>query len=168
MERSTLSRNRLSNWLRSPLLATILVLMFAGTAFATVASNFSPTLTSRGTLNHDMHINTDAIKFQTKGDVDLVTATVNFGASGSSGWHSHPGIVLVTVQSGSLVVYDATCAATNQPAGSAFVESGDSPLLVRNESTTTGATVLVTYIEPAGTPNSGLRIDRSNPGCPQS
>ena len=167
MENPALSRNRLSSGLRSPILATVVLLVFAGTAFATVSSNFSAALTSRGTLSNDMHVNLDAIKFQTKGAVDFVTATVTIGPSGSSGWHKHPGLVLVTVQSGSLVVYDASCNATIQPTGSAFVESG-SPLLVRNESTTSGATTLVTYIEVAGTPNSSLRIDEANPGCPQS
>ncbi len=150
------------------MLATIILLVFAGTALATVASNFTPALTSRATLSGDIQINTDRIKFQTKGPVDLVTATVTFGPSGSSGWHSHPGMVLVSVASGTLTVYDESCKATVHPAGSAFVEYGNASLLVRNESTTLSATGLVTYIEPSGTPNSGLRIDKPNPGCPQS
>jgi quercetin dioxygenase-like cupin family protein len=153
---------------RSPMLAVVLVLVLAGTALATVASNFSPALQSRGTIGESFHINTDGIKLQSKGAIDIVQATVAIGAPGSSGWHSHPGIVLVTVVAGSLTVYDANCVATVQAAGSAFVEAGDSPLLVRNESQTVSAMVRVTYLEPAGTPNAGLRIDAANPGCPQS
>ena len=62
-----------------------------------------------------------------------------------------------------------TVNATVHPAGSAFVESGDDPGLVRNLSGTTPATVNATYIVPAGTPeNASLRIDKDNPGCPQS
>jgi hypothetical protein len=53
-------------------------------------------------------------------------------------------------------------------AGSAFVESGHHPLLVRNESETTPAVNIVTFIVPAGTTNAGLRIDSPNPGCPQN
>jgi hypothetical protein len=74
----------------------------------------------------------------------------------------------VSVVSGSTVVYDSTCAATVHAAGSSYVESGDLALLVRNKSTTTPALVYVTYIVPAGTPNTGLRIDRDNPGCSAS
>jgi len=37
-------------------------------------------------------------------------------------------------------------------AGSAFVESGNHPGLVRNESTTTAAIVHVTYVVPEGIP----------------
>jgi len=115
-----------------------------------------------------MHFNTGAIKFQTKESVDLVTQTINIGVPGSSGWHSHPGVVLVTVKTGSVVRYDEHCAATVYTAdtpNSAFVESGDHAGLVRNESGTP-AVVYVTFVVPAGT--TALRIDKANPGCPQN
>jgi hypothetical protein len=152
--------------IRSPLLALALIVVFAGTVLATASSGFHPTPLSRGTLSESVHYNTGAVKFQTKGAVDFVTVTVNFDAPGSSGWHAHPGVVLVTVKSGSLVEYDANCKATVHPAGSAFTESGDEPGLVRNESTETPAVVYVTYLVPAGT--TALRIDKLNPGCSQN
>lgn len=151
---------------RSPLVALALVLALAGTALATGASGLSPTTFSRGTVNDRVHFNTGAIKFQTKEATDLVTQTITFGAPSTSGWHAHPGVVLVTVASGSLVRYDESCAATVYPTGSAFVESGDHAGLVRNESSTTPAIVYVTYIVSAGT--TALRIDKPNPGCSQS
>lgn len=151
---------------RSPLLAVALVALFAGTALATPASSFVGTITSRATLSDDLHFNTDGVKLQTKGPVDFVTATVNVAALGSSGWHSHPGVVLVSVVAGSLTFYDANCVAAVHAAGSAFVESGDSPGLVRNESSTTPAVVYATYLVEAGT--TALRVDAANPGCPQS
>lgn len=154
--------------IRIPLLAIVLVLVVAGTAMATVASNFQGTITSRATLSHSIRAKTHEVKLKTKGPVDFVTATVNIAAGGSSGWHSHPGIVLVSVVSGSLVFYDSHCRATVHAAGSAFVESGHHAGLVRNESTTTPAVVYATYLVPAGTPNASLRIDKPNPGCPQS
>jgi quercetin dioxygenase-like cupin family protein len=149
-------------------LALALIVVFAGTVLATTASGFHPTILSRGTISQRVHVHTSSIKFKTKGSVDVVSATVTIDALGSSGWHSHPGMVLVTVVSGGLSFYDEHCKATAYSAGSAFVESGDDPGLVRNESATTAAVVNVTYVVPAGTPNSGLRIDRANPGCPQS
>lgn len=155
--------------IRIPLLVAVLSLMFAGTVLATVASTgFHPTLLSRGTINQRVNINNSVVEFETKKAVDIVTATVTFDALGSSGWHAHPGIVLVTVLSGTLTEYDEDCVATVQVAGTAFVESGRDAALVRNESTTTKAVSYVTYIVPKGTPNANLRIDKPNPGCPKN
>ncbi len=151
--------------LRSPLLAVALVIVFAGTALATVASGLTPSTLSRGTVADNVHFNTGEIKFQTKADVDLVTQTITFAAGSTSGWHAHPGVVLVTVASGSLVRYDGTCSAETYTAGtarSAFVESGDHPGLVRNE-TTSAAVVYVTFVVPKGT--TALRIDKADPNC---
>ncbi|MDQ6796275.1 MAG: hypothetical protein M3067_15940 [Chloroflexota bacterium] len=153
---------------RSPLLALAISAVFAGTALATAASGFHPTILSRGSISEHVDVDNHAVDFEAKVPLDVVTATATFDAPGSSGWHAHPGMVLVTVVSGSLVVYDSTCHATVQATGSTFVESGRKAGLVRNESTTTPAVVNVTYIVPTGTPNSGLRIDKPNPGCPQS
>jgi quercetin dioxygenase-like cupin family protein len=156
------------NAIRSPLLALALIVVFAGTVLATAASGFHPTLLSRGTLSEPVHFNTGAVKFETKGSVDLITQTVTFDAPGSSGWHAHPGVFFVTIASGSVVHYDADCTATVYAAGSAFAESGDDALLVRNESTTIPAVIYVTLIVPTGTLPADVRIDKANPGCPQN
>jgi quercetin dioxygenase-like cupin family protein len=152
----------------SPLLAILFTVAFAGTSLATDASGFTPTGLSRGTIDVPASINTGTVEFETEGSVDVVTATVTLDAPASSGWHSHPGLVLVTVLSGSVTMYDAACAATVHSAGTSFVESGDMPGVVLNESTETPAVVYVTYIVPTETPKEGLRIDAANPGCPQA
>jgi quercetin dioxygenase-like cupin family protein len=155
--------------IRIPLLALVLSFVVGGTVLATAASGFHPTILSRGTTIERVHAKTNAVDLKLKKKhVDIVTATVTIDPLGSSGWHSHPGVVLVTVVSGSLVFYDEHCRPSVHPAGSAFVESGDDAGLVRNESTTTPAVVNVSQIVPAGTPNTGLRIDKPNPGCPQT
>jgi quercetin dioxygenase-like cupin family protein len=92
---------------------------------------------------------------------DHVVQRIVWGAGSSSGWHRHPGVVLVTVQSGTLVFYGADCRAQTYTAGQSFWESGARAGLVRNE-TQADATVYATYIIPAGAP---LRIDLPNPGC---
>ncbi|HUQ79194.1 MAG TPA: hypothetical protein VM427_10050 [Patescibacteria group bacterium] len=151
--------------LRSPVLAVVLVIVFAGTALATAPSGLSAAILSRGTVAENVHFNTGDIKFQTKADVDLVTQTITFAAGATSGWHAHPGVVLVTVASGSLTRYDGNCSSTTYTAGSAqsaFIESGDHAGLVRNE-TASAAVVYVTYVVPSGT--GALRIDKVNPGC---
>lgn len=144
--------------------AAALVVVFAGTALATSSSGMSATTALRGTLSESVHVNIGDVKFQTKAPVDLVTRTITFAVGSTSGWHSHPGIVLVTVVSGSLVRYHADCSSEPIPAGTAFVESGDDPGLVRNEGTVEAVTS-ATFIVPAGTTLPNLRIDHDNPGC---
>lgn len=154
--------------IRSPLLAVALSIVFAGTVLATAASGFHPEIHHRGTISERVNIHTKAVNLKTKDPVDVVTGAITIDPLGSSGWHAHPGLVVVTVVSGSVVRYDEDCEATVLAAGSAFVESGRDAGLVRNESTTTPAFVSTTFIVPKGTSNSALRIDKANPGCPQN
>ena len=107
------------------------------------------------------------IQIKTKGDVDvwIVTNTVSPGAH--SGWHTHPGPSLVTVQSGTATYYegdDPNCAPQRVRKGEGFVDEGGGHVhLVRNE----GAEDLVliaTQILPVGAPR---RIDAPAPlHCP--
>jgi quercetin dioxygenase-like cupin family protein len=158
-----MNRKTMRKAIRSPLLALALIPMLAGSVLATPSRDFTATPLARGTLTESVHFNSGEVKFQTKGSVDFATNMVTILPGGSSGWHFHPGVTLVSVASGSVVRYDAHCTATVFAAGSAFVESGDHPLLVRNESATPAVNI-VTFLVPAGVP---LRIDSPNPGCPQ-
>jgi quercetin dioxygenase-like cupin family protein len=157
----------LRNAIRGPIVAIGLVVVFAGTALATPSSGFHSTILARGTTAGALEFNMGVIKFQTKGDIAIVAATVNLDPHASSGWHSHPGVVLVTVATGTVTFYDDHCVGIAHAAGTSFIESGGDIGLARNESDA-AAQVYVTYLAPAGTPNSGLRIDQANPGCPQS
>lgn len=154
--------------IRSPLLAVALIALAAGTAGATPGAGAAGTIVSRGIATERVHFNTGEVKVQTKAPVAFINQTIAFAAPSTVGWHAHPGVVLVTVTSGSLTRYDDTCSPTVYPTGSAFMESGDHAGLVRNESTTVTASVNVTYLVPEGVQNTQLRIDKANPGCPQS
>ena len=83
---------------------------------------------------------------------------------GSTGWHSHPGPVLVTVKSGSLrLIYsdDETCAGTVYEAGDSFIDRGDAVThIARNESPTDPVELWATYFVP-GAPGTGFRNDVS-------
>jgi quercetin dioxygenase-like cupin family protein len=162
-----MNRSIIRNAIRGPVLAIALVVAFAGTALASTATGFHSAVLAHGTLHGSTQINMGFVKFQTKGDIDIVTATVNLDAHATSGWHSHPGVVLVTVVSGTVTFYNDQCVGTAHAAGTSFVESGGDIGLARNESDAT-AQVYVTYLVPAGTMNTGLRIDHDSPGCPQS
>ena len=101
----------------------------------------------------------DHIRLHTKGATDVAIQTITSPPGGSSGWHSHPGVVLVAVQSGTVTLYDQECHATQYGPGQAFVEVGDDPSLVRNN-TTSNAVLYVTLIVPSSA--TSLRIDKPN------
>ena len=144
-------------------LALGLAAVIAGTALATGASGFHGTPLARGTTAGSMQFNVGDVKFQTKGSVDFAQSTVTIDPLGNSGWHSHPGVVLVTVTSGTVTFYQSDCSFTRYPAGSSFVESNGATGLARNESASVPAVVYVTYVVPVG---AALRIDQPDPGCP--
>lgn len=155
-----MTNRKLRSALRSPLLALVLVAVFAGTAVATTASGFAATLLSRVTMSEPVHYNTGAVKFQTKAAVDVATATVTVTPGGTSGWHSHPGIVIVSVKTGSITFYDQTCVGTVHGAGTAFIEAaGNGPGMARNEGAT-DAVLYVTYVVPT---TAILRHDEDSP-----
>jgi quercetin dioxygenase-like cupin family protein len=98
--------------------------------------------------------------------IDVATQVVTFPPGGFSGWHTHPGPVFFTVQTGTLTVYegnDPTCQPHIFTAGTGAVEAAtnDHIHMVRNE-TNSMATAVVTYMVPVGT--TALRTDLPNPG----
>jgi quercetin dioxygenase-like cupin family protein len=135
---------------------------FAAYALATPPSGQHPTTPAVGVLAAGQQVNTDRLKFQTKDDADVATFSVTYDPLGFSGWHTHPGIVLVVVQSGS-VVRQVGCAAHTYGAGDSFIESDEQPAgQVRNPSDTTPAVLTVTQVTPHGSPR---RAEANPPEC---
>jgi quercetin dioxygenase-like cupin family protein len=98
-----------------------------------------------------------------KGVSDVFVTSHSVIPGGYSGWHSHPGLSIVSVTHGAVWLYDAddpSCAPTIVAAGHGFVESGDHVHILRNEGSVE-ARWTTTSIRPAG---SAGRIDQPNPG----
>ena len=155
----------------------------------TLASGFVSTAVARGTAEAFHIRSTDGfdVEIKTKDNTDIAVSNVVVAPGGSSGWHSHPGPVLVVVKTGTITFYrfgkhggqngddengdngtnGQTCSTTVYPAGSAFVEvpAPGHVMLARNEGSIE-ATVTATYFAP---PGAALRIDRPWPGgdCPK-
>jgi hypothetical protein len=127
--------------------------MVAAASFASPGSGLGVTnLVAKADFNQAVHFNSDRVKFQTKGPTDVRVQTLTFTPGAVTGWHHHPGFVLVAVESGQVTVFDSHCRATaygpSSPNGSAFVEYGDDPLEVRNL-TAAPATVYATFVAPS-------------------
>jgi quercetin dioxygenase-like cupin family protein len=134
---------------------------FAAVALGSGSFLFTSTPLVTANLDEKVQLNSDRIKLQTKDPTVVRVATVVFGAGGSSGWHHHPGFVIVSVKSGSVTVWASDCSQTTYAAGSAFVESGDDPGQVTSAG---GATNYVTYVVPNVNPLV-FKIDDPAPAC---
>jgi hypothetical protein len=155
----------------------------------TAAVGFVSTAVARGNAGAFHIRSTDGfdVEIKAQDNTDIAVSNVVVAPGGSSGWHSHPGPVLVIVKTGTITFYRAgkhggqngddenghngpnepLCSRTDYPAGSAFVEvpAPGHVMLAKNEGATE-ATITATYFAP---PGAALRIDQPWPGadCPQ-
>ncbi len=139
---------------------------FATVALGSPGVGFAPTTLATGNLNNDVKWNSDRVKFQTKDPTDVRVQRIDIAPGGFSGWHHHPGIVIVTVASGQVTFTNSDCSSTTYgpglPAGSVFVEGGDDP---GQASSAGGATVYATFVAPHADPPV-FRIEDSPRSCP--
>src|SRR3954471_7625763 len=130
---------------------SVALVALTGAALATPPTGFTTNLLARGTVG-DLHAKHDGIRLSSRhGVADVAVATVTIDPGGSSGWHHHPGIVLVVVRSGTVTFYDKDCRGDVHQAGETFIESSDRPGLAKNTGTET-AVVEATFIVAASTP----------------
>jgi quercetin dioxygenase-like cupin family protein len=150
--------------------ATIGVALIGTLVTVAVAShtpfNFTTTPLATGNLVNKVKANSDRIKFQTKGPTDVRVARVDIAPGGYSGWHHHPGIVIVTVASGAVTFTHSDCSTKTYgpglPDGAVFVESGDDP---GQASSADGATLYGTFVAPHANPPVFRIDDHDFPGC---
>jgi quercetin dioxygenase-like cupin family protein len=148
-------------------LAGLTVAVMAGLALATPGIGIlaSP-VHARGTNAQLLDVQSKAgVTLQTRSGVDFVTQQIVIAPGGTTGWHSHPGPVLVTVKSGELtLVYanEATCQGRTYRAGESFVDRGDEVVHTALNRGTENLEVWATYLVP-GNPGAPFRIDAPAP-----
>jgi len=123
------------------------------------------TLATNG-IHEGAHLDSWNVQLELVGATDFVQQDVAVAPGGYSGWHSHPGPVLITVKSGTATWYNAdnpTCTPVVYPVGSAFIE----PANVNHNVVNAGATnleLLNTFVIPKG---AATRAEELQPGqCP--
>ena len=151
--------------------ALLLLPLLAGTALATpgVGVVRAP-VHARGSHADELHIHSHAgVTLETASPVDFVTQEIVLEPGGTTGWHSHPGPVLVTVKTGELtLVYadDSSCAGTTYRGGQSFVDRGDETVHTAVNTGSTDVELWATYFIP-GEPGAPARLDEpSSGGCP--
>lgn len=116
------------------------------------------------------------VKFKVKGQSqevinvnnarDTVMQQIVIAPGGYTGWHSHPGPVVVLIKSGQMSFYDGddpTCTVRTYSAGEAFIDSGQGHVHnARNESQSQNLELWATYFDVP--PGASPRIDAPNPG----
>jgi hypothetical protein len=134
-------------------------------ALASPGSGLTVTTLATADVDHSVHANSDHIRLRTKAPTVIRVQNLVFAAGARTGWHHHPGVIVVAVQSGAVTVWDSDCMSTTYgpglPSGSAFTESGDEDLQVTSSA---GASVYATYIVPQGDPPE-FRIEADDRTC---
>jgi hypothetical protein len=151
--------------------AFLVAIVGIGTLAAAVAlgsPGFGTHSTNLVTANfdHTVKLNSDRVKFQTKDATDVRVQRIVFDANSYSGWHHHPGFILVAVESGAVTLWQSDCSSTTYgpglPNGAVFAEGGDKPVQATSAG---GATVYVTYVAPSADPPV-FRLEDDAISCP--
>lgn len=148
------------------------VFVFAACVMMTWASTpvgVTPTLIGRGTYDaFKVKADNAAFEFEAevKPEVDMVVRTHAYAPGGSTGWHTHPGPVFVTVTEGEVTFYEAddpTCTPRVVREGQGYVDTGRGHI-GRNETGNAAKDVAV-IVAPVGRP---FRDELPAPGlyCP--
>jgi quercetin dioxygenase-like cupin family protein len=132
-------------------------------ARATPPAGITTKILGRGMTLAGFTIHAAGIKVESHNAAGVTVAHVTFAPGGTTGWHAHPGPVLVIVTAGALTRYSADdCTAQTYTAGQAFVENGPADQnMVRNDGSVRAETI-VTFLTPPGAP---IRGDAPPPGC---
>ena len=136
--------------------------------WAEPASGVSFELLARG-MYEPFKVETElpvAFEAKAKSHVDIVIRRHDYLPGGSTGWHSHPGPVFITVKQGQLTFYEAddpTCTAKVVNAGEGYVDNGHGHI-ARNESGAPAQDFSV-ILAPVGQPFRADLPPRANPNC---
>jgi quercetin dioxygenase-like cupin family protein len=140
-----------------------------GIAFATPIVNLASPLFSVGQHPSDIHANGVGktpsgewfeVKLTSEGPSTMSNQDAAYGVGGVNGWHSHPGMVAVTLASGSIQWFDENCRETTYNAGDSWTEG--SKIHYFRVLGTTAIHLTAFFITAQG---AALRTDEPAPAC---
>jgi quercetin dioxygenase-like cupin family protein len=127
---------------------------------------------SIGTVNHDVNAHAHvalagteegfSAQIETEGAANFIVQEVKFSPGGTTGWHTHPGVLLLSLaaDSGPVDWYDAKCEKHIYNAGDSWTEGTTLHDVVNNSSV--DAHFIVTYVVAKGV---NKRTDQAAPAC---
>jgi len=128
----------------------------AAVVWAEPPTGVTPNLIGRGTYNaFNVQGDPRVVEFlaESKKPVDIVVRTHDYAPGSSTGWHSHPGPVFITILEGKVTFYeldDPSCTPKVVSKGEGYVDTGRGHI-GRNETGAPAKDVTV-FIAPVGTP----------------
>jgi quercetin dioxygenase-like cupin family protein len=150
----------------------MVVLVLATLVAASMASppqGVTPTLLARGTYDsfkvRSYPQGPGDFKAESKAPTDIVVRRHDYLPGSSTGWHTHPGPVFITVTEGEITFYeydDPTCTPIVVKAGGGYVDTGRGHM-ARNE-TNVPAKDMTVIIAPVGGAFRG-ELDAPAPNC---
>jgi hypothetical protein len=153
-------------WTAATVGVAVIATLATAVAFGSPGSGVAITTLVTANLDHTVNLNSDRVKLKTKDPTDVRIQKLVFSAGGFSGWHHHPGIVIVTVESGALTLWESDCSSQTYgpglPNGAVFAEGGDSPQQVTSAG---GATVYAAFVAPSHDPPI-TRVEDDPISCP--
>ena len=150
-------------------LVALVAVVVTATALASTPIGVTPTVLARGTYDAFKVKSSpqSPVEFEAKAKspLDLVVRRHDYAAGSSTGWHSHPGPVFITVTQGQLTFYeydDPTCTPHVVSAGEGYVDTGGGHI-GRNETAQPAQDISV-IVAPVGGAFRG-ELAAPNPYC---
>ena len=150
------------------IVSAVAFLALISPAAAEPAVGVIPTVIGRATFDA-FNLQSDPrameLSAQAKRPVDIVVRTHDYAPGSSTGWHSHPGPVFITITEGQVTFYerdDPTCTPKVISKGQGYVDTGKGHI-GRNESGAPAKDVTVIFA-PVGQSFRG-ELDASAPQC---
>jgi Cupin domain len=149
--------------------ALVSLAAFVAITKASPPSGVTPTLVARGTYDA-FHVKSDrkgpvGYKATARAPLDIVVRRHDYDPGSTTGWHTHPGPVFVTVTQGTLTFYeyaDRECTPHVVSAGEGYVDNGRGHI-ARNETDQPAQDVSVIIAPVAGAFRGEL--DAPGPSC---
>jgi quercetin dioxygenase-like cupin family protein len=154
---------------RTKVLIGVAIASTVGLAVATPIVLLTSPILAQGNQAADIHerghvLTSNGAHFraelETEGPSTTTIQDAAYSVGGQNGWHSHPGLVSVTILSGSIRWYDENCNPTVYNAGDTWVE-GSKIHAFRNIGTGT-VHLMAVFITAQG---QALRTDQPAPEC---
>lgn len=141
----------------APIVTVASLLSAALVTHASPPIGVTPTLIGRGTydafkVDSDKHLYALDFKAKAKDALDIVVRQHDYAPESSTGWHTHPGPVFITVLEGQITFYeygDPSCTPIVVSAGQGYVDTGHGHI-ARNEETDQAAKDITVILAPVG------------------